>query len=95
MVKYLRVPFQSLLNEVTRDIRLQAALAAPCGDYGVPPAEASVIIAVNVWEHYLKGAYYPCGGSGALRDATGFRSCLKHNITTKGYSIKFVEILSK
>ena len=69
MMKYLRVPFQSLLNEVTTDIRLQAALAAPCGDYGVPPAEASVIIAVNVWEHYLKGAYYPCGGSGALRDA--------------------------
>jgi all-trans-retinol 13,14-reductase len=69
MVKYLGVPFQSLLDDVTSDKRLQAALAAPCGDYGVPPAEASVIIAVNVWEHYLKGAYYPCGGSGALRDA--------------------------
>ena len=69
MMKYSRVPYQKLLNKVTSDTRLQAALAAPCGDYGVPPAEASVIIAVMVWAHYLKGAYYPCGGSGALRDA--------------------------
>ena len=69
MMKYSRVPYQRLLNRVTSDMRLQAALAAPSGDYGVPPAEASVIIAVMVWAHYLKGAYYPCGGSGALRDA--------------------------
>jgi len=69
MMKYSRVPFQKLLNDVTSDKRLQAALAAPCGDYGVPPEKASIIIAVMVWAHYLKGAYYPCGGSGALRDA--------------------------
>jgi all-trans-retinol 13,14-reductase len=69
MMKYSRAPYQKLLNAVTSDRRLQAALAAPCGDYGVPPAEASAIIAAMVWAHYLKGAYYPCGGSGALRDA--------------------------
>ena len=69
MMKYSRVSFQKLLNDVTSDKRLQAALAAPCGDYGVPPAKASIIIAVMVWAHYLKGAYYPCGGSGTLRDA--------------------------
>jgi len=69
MMKYSRVPFQKLLNDITSDKRLQAALAAPCGEYGVPPAEASIIIAVMVWAHYLKGAYYPCGGSGTLRDA--------------------------
>lgn len=69
MMKYSRVPYQKLLDAVTSDRRLQAALAAPCGDYGLPPAEASAIIAVMVWAHYLKGAYYPCGGSGMLRDA--------------------------
>lgn len=69
MMKYLRVPYQKLLNDVTSDKRLQAVLAAPCGDYGLPPAKASILIAVMVWAHYLKGAYYPCGGSGALRDA--------------------------
>ncbi len=69
MMKYSRVPFQKLLDDVTSDKRLQAALAAPCGDYGVPPAKASIIIAVMVWAHYLKGAYYPCGGSSTLKDA--------------------------
>jgi all-trans-retinol 13,14-reductase len=69
MMKYSRVSFQKLLDDITSDKRLQAALAAPCGDYGVPPARASIIIAVMVWAHYLKGAYYPCGGSGSLRDA--------------------------
>jgi all-trans-retinol 13,14-reductase len=69
MMKYSRVPFQKLLNDVTSDKRLQAVFAAPCIDYGVPPAKASIIIAIMVWAHYLKGAYYPCGGSGSLRDA--------------------------
>lgn len=69
MIKYSRVPYQKLLDEVTSDKRLQAALAAPCGDYGLPPSKASVIIAVLVWDHYLKGGYYPVGGSGAFRDA--------------------------
>ena len=77
MVKYSRVPYQKLLNDVTSDKRLQAVLAAPCGDYGVPPAKASIIIAIMVWAHYIKGAYYPCGGSGALRDA--FVSGLKNH----------------
>jgi all-trans-retinol 13,14-reductase len=69
MMKYSRVPYQKLLDDVTSNKRLQAALAAPSIDYGVPPAKASIIIAIMVWAHYLKGAYYPCGGSGALRDA--------------------------
>lgn len=63
MVRYSRVPYQRLLDEVTSERRLQAALAAPCGGYGVPPARASVIIAIMVWAHYLKGAYYPYGGA--------------------------------
>jgi phytoene dehydrogenase-like protein len=68
MMKYSRVPYQKLLDSVTSDRKLQAALAAPCGNYGLPPAQASTIIAVAVWAHYLKGAYYPRGGSGMLRD---------------------------
>lgn len=69
MIKYSRVPYQRLLDEVTSDKGLQAALAAPCGDYGLPPSKASVIIALLVWDHYFKGGYYPVGGSGAFRDA--------------------------
>ncbi len=69
MLKYSRAPYQKLLDEVTSDRRLQAALAAISIDYGLPPARASAIIALAVLAHFFKGGYYPRGGSGAIRDA--------------------------
>jgi all-trans-retinol 13,14-reductase len=69
MLKYSRVPYQKLLDEVTSDKRLQAVLTGYCGDYGLPPNRASIIVAMLVLNHYLTGAYYPHGGSGAFRDA--------------------------
>jgi all-trans-retinol 13,14-reductase len=77
MIKYSRIPYQKLLDEVTSDRRLQAVLTAHCGTYGLPPARASVIIPLSVWSHYIGGAYYPKGGSGAFRDA--FLNALKGN----------------
>ncbi|MEJ2725328.1 MAG: NAD(P)/FAD-dependent oxidoreductase [Deltaproteobacteria bacterium] len=69
MLKYSRVPYQKLLDEVTTDRRLQGVLSGYWGTYGLPPNRASVIIAMGVLDHYLTGAYYPQGGSGAFRDA--------------------------
>ena len=69
MLKYSRVPYQKLLDEVTSDERLQAVLAGQSGTYGLPPARASILIVMMVLDYYLSGAYYPKGGSGALRDA--------------------------
>lgn len=69
MLKYARVPFQKLLDDVTSNRQLQAVLAAPWFFYGSPPAKASIMIAIQVWSHILKGVYYPHGGSGAFRDA--------------------------
>ncbi len=69
MLKYARLPYQALLDEVTSDIRLQTALAAPWFDYMLPPERASVAYGVGTWHHYLSGGYYPRGGSGALRNA--------------------------
>lgn len=69
MMKYSRIPYQKLLAEVTSDRRLQAVLTAHHGTYGMPPGRASVIDSLGVCEHYLSGAYYPIGGSGAFRDA--------------------------
>ena len=69
MIKYSRVPYQKLLDGVTSDRRLQAVFAANCAYYGIHPAKASIIIAILVWNHFLNGAYYPGGGSGAFRDA--------------------------
>ena len=75
MLKYSRIPYQKLLDEVTSDPRLQAVLAGQSGTYGLPPARASVLIALMALNYYLSGAYYPKGGSGALRDA--FLSALR------------------
>jgi phytoene dehydrogenase-like protein len=69
MLKYSRVPYQKLLDEVTAVKRLQAVLAGYSGTYGLPPERASIIISMLVLNHYLSGAYYPQGGSGAIRDA--------------------------
>jgi all-trans-retinol 13,14-reductase len=77
MLKYSRVPYQKLLDEVTSDNRLQAVLTGYCGDYGLPPKSASIIVAMLVLNHYLTGGYYPHGGAGALRDA--FLHALRDN----------------
>ena len=69
MLKYSKVPYQSLLNKLTSDKRLQAVLSAPSLYYGTPPAKASTILAIMVWLSLLKGEFYPHGGSGAFRDA--------------------------
>jgi all-trans-retinol 13,14-reductase len=69
MLKYSRVPYQKLLDEVTSDKRLQAVLSGYCGTYGLPPQKASIIIAIEVLNHFFTGAYYPRGGSRAFRDA--------------------------
>ena len=69
MLKYSRVPYQKLLDEVTSDRRLQGVLSGAWGTYGLPPNRASVVIPMAVLNHYLTGAYYPQGGSGAFRDA--------------------------
>jgi len=69
MLKYSRIPYQKLLDEVTSDKRLQAVLAGSSGTYGLPPGKASLLISALVLDHYINGAYYPHGGSGAFRDA--------------------------
>jgi phytoene dehydrogenase-like protein len=69
MVKYSRSSYQTLLDGITSDVRLQTALSACWFDYMLPPEKASITYAIGTWAHYLDGAYYPRGGSGALRDA--------------------------
>ncbi|MFO8089452.1 MAG: NAD(P)/FAD-dependent oxidoreductase, partial [Desulfatiglandaceae bacterium] len=77
MLKYSRVPYQKLLDEVTSDIRLQAVLTGHSGTYGLPPKRASIIVAMLILNHFLAGAYYPHGGSGTLRDS--FLDALRTN----------------
>jgi len=59
---------KSMLNACTKNIRLQAVLAAQQGDYGLPPGEASAIFHAGCISHFRKGAFYPKGGGQAISD---------------------------
>jgi len=61
--------FGDLLSHWLDAPAARAVLAAPCGDYALPPARASALAGLGILAHYADGAYYPRGGSGALRDA--------------------------
>ena len=82
MLKYGRATYQKLLDEVTTDKLLQAVLSAQSGTYGLPPAKASALIPLLVLNHFINGAYYPKGGSGAFRDAF-FVALQGHGAQTK------------
>ena len=93
MLKYSRVPYQKLLDEVTSDKQLQAVLAGHSGNYGLPPERASILISIQVLNHILTGAYYPQGGSGAFRDA--FLDALRNHGTEMKNNARVVRIDKK
>lgn len=49
-----------------RDAKLKAVLASQWGDYGLPPSRSSFIYHMTIAEHYLRGGFYPEGGSGEI-----------------------------
>jgi all-trans-retinol 13,14-reductase len=69
LMRYHRATYQQMLKHITPNPRLQAALSAHCGNSGLPPDRASGFLCLMLLDHYLEGAYYPKGGSAALRDA--------------------------
>ncbi len=67
--KYGRMTFGQLLDGHFTDPLLKAVLAAQAGNYGLPPQRASALVGLATLHHYLGGAYFPIGGSRAIRDA--------------------------
>jgi all-trans-retinol 13,14-reductase len=67
--KYGRMTFSQLLDSLMNDQLLKAVLSAQYGNYGLPPQQASALVGLATLQHYLTGAYFPIGGSRALRDA--------------------------
>lgn len=63
-----QVPFSEILSHYFDDPLLRNAFAGPGGDIGLPPSRASAFVSLMLLVHYLDGAYYPVGGSGAMRD---------------------------
>jgi all-trans-retinol 13,14-reductase len=51
------------------DPRLRALLASQWGDYGLPPSRSPFAVHALIVDHYLRGAWYPVGGAGAIAAA--------------------------
>ena len=69
VMRWMHSSFAELLAHLLRDPRARAVIAAPDGDVGLPPSRLSALAGIGVLEHIAGGAFFPRGGSGALRDA--------------------------
>jgi phytoene dehydrogenase-like protein len=85
LMKYHRATYQQILDNITTNPRLQAALSAHCGNAGLPPERASGFLCLMLLDHYLEGAYYPQGGSAALRDAM-VNAAAKNGVVMKNHT---------
>lgn len=68
-LRHLTGTFGELLEAMVRNPRLRSVLAGQSGDIGLPPSRTPAILGVGLVLHFAEGAYFPRGGSGALRDA--------------------------
>lgn len=55
-----------MLRHYVRDPVARMALAAQCGDHGLPPSRAPAALQAGLTAHYFDGAWYPMGGARAL-----------------------------
>jgi phytoene dehydrogenase-like protein len=56
-------PVTELFNAVGLTARARAVLLGEQGDYAVPPSRTSVALHAGLTDHYMRGAFYPEGGS--------------------------------
>lgn len=75
LLRYHKATFSEIVNGCITDPRLRAVLAGPGGDIGLPPGKASGLVMMAVIGHFLGGAYFPIGGTKAVRDA--YVACLQ------------------
>jgi phytoene dehydrogenase-like protein len=68
MIKYGNITYQTFLDRIIGDQRLKSVLSAPLFDVAVGPKQVSAAAAMSLWGYFLTGAYYPKGGSRAMRD---------------------------
>jgi phytoene dehydrogenase-like protein len=67
MIKYGNMTYQTFLDKIIGDQKLKSVLSAPLFDVAVGPQHVSAAVAMSLWGYFLNGAYYPKGGSRALR----------------------------
>lgn len=65
-LKYASRTVYEVLRDLTDNEDLITMLCTQCGDYGLPPREASFAIHALVVSHYRDGGNYPVGGAASI-----------------------------
>lgn len=66
--------FKKFLTMFFKNYKLQVILSTLIGNLGLPPSEASALVAVTLYKEYiLDGGYYPCGGIQMFSDLLSLR----------------------
>lgn len=92
LVRYLKATYAAVLREHFKDPLLMAALSAQGGDIGLPPSRSSALIAMGVLDHYLSGAYFPVGGSRALRDVFAERIASLGGVLKRNHPVTRINV---
>jgi all-trans-retinol 13,14-reductase len=110
LVRWAMRPLDALFHGCgIDDASARAILSAQCGNHGLAPSEVSAPVHAIMTEHYLEGAYYPCGGGrrivsaflkelrahgGELRMSTRVRKILVDSGRTTGVELDSGEKLT-
>ncbi len=70
-LRYARRTTKEVLDELTDNIELKGALTGQFGDYGLPPGQSSFGMHALLTRHYMRGGFYPVGGSSVDRGRDG------------------------
>ncbi len=68
-LRYARRTTKSVLDELTNNTELKGVLTGQFGDYGLPPGQSSFAMHALLTRHYLRGGFYPVGGSSVIAAA--------------------------
>ncbi|XP_072927707.1 all-trans-retinol 13,14-reductase-like isoform X2 [Hemitrygon akajei] len=64
--KLASTSLSDVVNDWTKNKDLRAVICYCCGDYGVVPKDASVVMHAAIAQHFQKGAWYPKGGASEI-----------------------------
>lgn len=68
-LKYVTNSAHSVISGLTNNKELISVLTAQFGDYGLTPKQGNFYIHSCIAAHYLKGGYFPTGGTGEIAKA--------------------------
>lgn len=68
LTRWGRSDYGTFLKSITSDVKLQAVLSSLLPCIGVPPSQASSLLALLLFLHFVEGGFFPKGGGSDLRN---------------------------